>query len=59
MTLLLNNHHIQQVLTAPMTMAALERAYRELIDGQAVCRPRIDIRIPTQTPGRLYQWGTT
>jgi ornithine cyclodeaminase/alanine dehydrogenase-like protein (mu-crystallin family) len=58
MTLLLNNHHIQQVLTAQMTMAALEKAYRELIEREAVCRPRIDIRIPTRTPGRFYQWGT-
>lgn len=58
MTLLLNNDHIQQVLTAPMTLAALEAAYLELIEREAVCRPRIDIRIPTRTPGRFYQWGT-
>ena len=41
-----------------MTLAALEVAYRELIEREAVCRPRIDIRIPTRTPGRFYQWGT-
>lgn len=58
MTLLLNNHDVQQVLTAQMTLDALERVYRQLIDGEAVCRPRIDIRIPTRTPGRFYQWGT-
>ena len=58
MTLLLNNQDMQQVLTAQMTITALEQAYRELIDAEAVCRPRIDIRIPTQTPGRFYQWGT-
>jgi ornithine cyclodeaminase/alanine dehydrogenase-like protein (mu-crystallin family) len=58
MTLLLNNHDIQQVLTAEMTLAALEQSYRQLIDQEAVCRPRIDIRIPTRTPGRFYQWGT-
>jgi len=23
-----------------------------------VCRPRIDIRIPTSDPGKVYQWGT-
>lgn len=58
MTLLLNNHDVQQVLTAGMTMQALETSYRQLIDKEAVCRPRIDIRIPTSTPGRFYQWGT-
>lgn len=58
MTLLLNNHDIEQVLTAQMTIDALETSYRQLIAKEAVCRPRIDIRIPTQTPGRIYQWGT-
>ena len=58
MTLLLNNHDIQQVLTPAMTMQALETSYRQLIEQEAVCRPRIDIRIPTRTPGRFYQWGT-
>jgi alanine dehydrogenase len=56
--ILLNNQDIQQVLTAEMTLAALEKSYRDLIVGEAVCRPRIDIRIPTRTPGRVYQWGT-
>ena len=58
MTILLNNEDMQQVLTAQMTIEALEHSYRQLIEKEAVCRPRIDIRIPTQTPGRFYQWGT-
>src|SRR5712692_6943391 len=58
MTLLLNNNDIQQVLTAEMTLRALEVCYKQLIEREAVCRPRIDIRIPTKTPGRFYQWGT-
>ena len=58
MTLLLNNHDVQQVLTAEMTMRALETSYRQLFAKEAVCRPRIDIRIPTGSPGRFYQWGT-
>lgn len=56
--LFLNNRDIQQVLTIDMTIAALERAYRDLIEGEAVCRPRIDLRIPTRAPERFYQWGT-
>ena len=58
MALLLNNADIQRVLTAEMTINALEASYRQLIEREAVCRPRIDIRIPTKTPGRFYQWGT-
>jgi len=57
-TLLLNNDDVARVLTPGNTREALETAYRELIDGDAICRPRIDIRIPTRQPGRFYQWGT-
>lgn len=58
MTLLLNNADIQSVLTIDMTIQALEQAYRDLATGDAVCRPRIDIRIPSGEENRLYQWGT-
>jgi alanine dehydrogenase len=56
--LLLSNEDVRQVLTMTETIELLERAYRDLAAGEAVCRPRIDIRIPTATPGRAYQWGT-
>jgi ornithine cyclodeaminase/alanine dehydrogenase-like protein (mu-crystallin family) len=49
---------VREVLTPAMTIAALERAYADLARGEAVCRPRIDIRIPTRDPERCYQWGT-
>ncbi len=57
-TLLLNNDDVRRLLNPGKTREALEAAYRELIDGEAVCRPRIDVRIPTRQPGRFYQWGT-
>jgi len=41
-----------------MTVAALDTAYRQLATQDAVCRPRIDIQIPTRDPGKVYQWGT-
>jgi ornithine cyclodeaminase/alanine dehydrogenase-like protein (mu-crystallin family) len=56
--LLLNNTDVASVLSMEVTMAALEDAYRELTEKRAVCRPRIDIQIPTQSPGKIYQWGT-
>jgi alanine dehydrogenase len=58
MTLILNNDDVEQVLTMEITMNALEQAYQELARQEAVCRPRIDIQIPTEDPNKIYQWGT-
>jgi ornithine cyclodeaminase/alanine dehydrogenase-like protein (mu-crystallin family) len=58
MTLIINNHDVEQVLTMEDTLAALEESYLALAPKEAVCRPRIDIRIPTSDPAKNYQWGT-
>ena len=58
MTLILNNDDIASVLTMEETIGALRNAYEELARTEAVCRPRIDIRIPTSDPSKMYQWGT-
>src|ERR1051325_6903096 len=58
MTMIINNHEVEKVLTMAATMAALEKSCLQLAAGEAVCRPRIDIRIPTSDPARNYQWGT-
>ena len=58
MTLLLNNDDIAGVLTMRDTIAALEASYTDLAGGAGVCRPRIDVRIPTGEDERMYQWGT-
>ena len=58
MTLIINNQEVQQLLTMEDTITALEQGYLQLAAGEAVCRPRIDIRIPTSDPARNYQWGT-
>ena len=50
MTLIINNHDVEQVLTMEATIAALEKSYKDLAIGEAVCRPRVDIRIPTPDP---------
>ena len=42
----------------PATIDALERSYRDLATAEGVCRPRIDIRIPTSDPARTYVWGS-
>jgi len=56
--LFLDNDNVRQVLTMDMTVAALDAAYRQLATQDAVCRPRIDIQIPTRDPDKVYQWGT-
>ena len=58
MTLILNNDDVKQVLTMEITMSALDQAYRELTRQEAVCRPRIDVQIPTKDSNKIYQWGT-
>ena len=56
--LIINNHDVEKVLTMEATIAALEQSYKDLAIGEAVCRPRIDIRIPTSDPKKNYQFGT-
>ena len=58
MTLIINNDDVAKVLTMQATIDALEDSYRRLATGEATCRPRIDIRIPTSDPAKTYQWGT-
>jgi len=57
-TLILNNTDVARVLTMQATIDALERSYRDLAAAEGVCRPRIDIRIPTSDPARTYVWGS-
>ena len=58
MTLIIDNAAVARVLTMEATIAALEGAYADLAREEAVCRPRMDVRIPTSTKGKVYQWGT-
>ena len=58
MTLFINNDDVAKVLTIEDTMAALEESYRQLVTKESVCRPRVDIQIPTSDPNKIYQWGT-
>ena len=58
MTLIINNDDVAKVLNIEDTIAVLEESYRKLASGEAVCRPRIDIRIPTNDPSKNYQFGS-
>lgn len=56
--LFLNNDDVRAVLSIEMAIEALKHSYREIIDGEGICRPRIDLRLPTQDPSKVFQWGT-
>lgn len=56
--LIIDNDAVGRLLTMADTIDALEQAYGDLARGDAVCRPRIDIRVPADDPARNYQWGT-
>ena len=56
--LLIDNETTASVLEMPDVVAVLERAYQELAAGEAICRPRIDMRFPTGEQQQVYQWGT-
>ena len=56
--LLINNDDVKKLLAPRMTREALRQAYEDLAQGDAVCRPRIDIRMPTQQSDHVYQWGS-
>jgi len=56
--LILGNDDVARLLTMDSAIAALETSYRNLAAGEAVCRPRIDIRIPTSDPAKTYVWGS-
>jgi alanine dehydrogenase len=57
-TIIVDNATVSRLLTMEATIAALEGAYADLASGEAVCRPRMDMRIPTTEKGKVYQWGT-
>jgi alanine dehydrogenase len=56
--LLIDNAAVAAVLEVPAVIAVLEQAYRDLAAGDAVCRPRIDVRLPTGHEQQVYQWGS-
>jgi ornithine cyclodeaminase/alanine dehydrogenase-like protein (mu-crystallin family) len=58
MTLIIDNDDVAKLLTIEETVEALEQSYRNLATGEATCRPRIDIRIPTADQAKTYQFGS-
>jgi ornithine cyclodeaminase/alanine dehydrogenase-like protein (mu-crystallin family) len=57
-TLIINNDDVARLLTIEESIEVLEQSYRDLAIGEATCRPRINIRIPTSDPAKNYQFGS-
>ena len=56
--LILSNDDVRKVLTIEDTIAALRESYADTAAGIAVCRPRIDFRMPTRDTSHYYLWST-
>ena len=56
--LIINNADVAKVLTVGDAIDVLDKAYRELVLTEAVCKPRTDIQIPTKNDGKMYQWSS-
>jgi len=54
MTLILSNQDVDDLLTMPECIDALEDAYRELAQGRGVNRRRTDSLVPGNQPDTLY-----
>ena len=56
--LLIDNQTVSAVLDMPSCIAAQEAAFRQIPDGGAAFRGRIDMYAPCERPDGYYRWGT-
>jgi alanine dehydrogenase len=56
--LMINNQEVEQLLDMKGCLEALEIAYDDLLRGDAVYRPRLDVWVPGERPDGYYRWGT-
>jgi ornithine cyclodeaminase/alanine dehydrogenase-like protein (mu-crystallin family) len=56
--LLINNKEVEWLLDMKSCLEALEIAYADLLKGDAVYRPRLDVWVPCERPDGYYRWGT-
>jgi len=56
--LLINNEDVKELFTMKDCLDALETGYDDLLKGDAVYRPRLDVWAPCERPDGYYRWGT-
>lgn len=58
MVLLIDNALVKRVLTMDECIRAQEEAFQDLIPGDAIHRPRIDVYVPCERDDGYYRWGS-
>lgn len=56
--LLINNDEVARLFDMKSCLQALEIGYEDLMKGDAVYRPRLDVWVPCERPDGYYRWGT-
>ncbi|MBI2359017.1 MAG: ornithine cyclodeaminase family protein [Deltaproteobacteria bacterium] len=56
--LLINNQEVAELFDMKSCLEALETGYADLLKGDAVYRPRLDVWVPCERPDGYYRWGT-
>ncbi len=56
--LLINNQEVERLFDMKSCLEALEAGYDDLLKGDAVYRPRLDVWVPCERPYGYYRWGT-
>jgi len=56
--LLINNQEVEKLFDMKSCLEALEDGYDDLLKGDAVYRPRLDLWMPCDRPDGYYRWGT-
>jgi alanine dehydrogenase len=56
--LFINNEIVRRVLTIGDAIDSQDAAFRGLVDGGSIHRPRIDVYVPTGREDDYYRWGT-
>ncbi|HEX9444032.1 MAG TPA: ornithine cyclodeaminase family protein [Candidatus Binatia bacterium] len=56
--LLINNQEVERLFDMKACLEALEAGYDDLLKGDAVYRPRIDMWMPSERPDGYFRWGT-
>jgi alanine dehydrogenase len=56
--LIINNQEVEKLLTMGDCIRVQEEAFKGLVTGWSIHRPRIDMYMPCDTPGGYYRWST-
>lgn len=55
---MINNQEVEELLDMRTCLEALETGYDDLLKGDAVYRPRLDVWVPCDRPDGYYRWGS-